>query len=940
MHSGRAADELFPFADSRGAEYRDLLYMRRIRREASAAGWEAKRLIEEDVMNPVTESGKTTKGWPLRKLLQRGAPIVYRGRQLDEIAMPVGGIGTGSISFGGWGQLRDFEIFNKPDKGLELQYTFFTLYARQAGHEPITRVLQGPVGGNEFMGPNRGNAYHSYGFGMNRLSGAGLPHFRQGEFIGMFPFGRVDLRDEKMPVAASVEAWNPFIPRNADDSGLPAALFNIELRNTTPDPVDVTLIANLENRIGHPEPGGGTIEVFEEPGVRGLSMTTRRHKPGSPRYGTMALATPHKDVSYQTAWTRGGWFDAFHRFWDHATQGRLQENREPTVREPDDRGTDIGSIALHARIAPGTSIRLPVWIIWHNPVFEMNWAQRCECGPGGDCTPYPIWRNYYATVHRDALAVARYLGEHHVRLERETRAFAEALYGSTLPAAVMDAVGSQISILKSTTCIRLEDGTFYGFEGCFPGMGCCEGTCTHVWNYAQALPFLFPALERSVREADFEHRLSEDGHMVFRMPLPLGTPPQATGHAAADGQMGGVLKFYREWVQTGDDDWLRRHWPSLVRSLEYAWRFWDQDKDGVMEGVQHNTYDIEFYGPNTMMGSLYHGALRAAEIMARHLGEHDKAREYRRLREQGRAWMDQHLFNGEYYIQEIRPDAPSSHERALLGWQGEDPDKPEIPRYQYGKGCLSDQLLGQWFARVVGLGQLFDPKHVKSALDSIFRYNWRETLVEHANPQRIYAVGDEAGLLLATWPHGERPGLPFVYSDEVWTGIEYQVAAHLIYEGRLREGLSIVKGLRDRFTGERRNPFNEFECGNHYARALASYSLLLALSDFQYSAPERRLAFAPRVYADDFACFFSIDPAWGMLRQRAAQRGGAAEVEVKDGRLVLAEIAVGLKADAAEVELAGRKVPAQAQAERKRLVLRFAEPVTIETGQTLRIVAG
>ncbi|MDW8290356.1 MAG: GH116 family glycosyl hydrolase, partial [Armatimonadota bacterium] len=715
----------------------------------------------------------------------------------------------------------------------------------------------------------------------------------------------------------TVEAYNPFIPLNPDDSGLPIAIFHFILHNPTDTPVEAVLFANMENKLGYPQVGGGVIEAYESERLRGLKMSTRKHPPDSPRYGTLALVTPHNRVQVQTHWLRAPWFDTLDDFWRQASSGQLRENRESAYREE---GTDVGSIALQATVPPGGEVRLPVWIVWHIPHFEMYWSP---------AEPKPVWKNYYATLHEDAIAVAEYVAEHIERLEGDTRAFAQALWSSTLPEAVLDAVTSQISILKTPTCLRLPDGTFYGFEGCGVQHGCCEGTCTHVWNYAQALPYLFPSLERTIREKDYAVNLREDGHMTFRMPLPLGTAPDHRFHAAADGQLGGILKVYRDWQIYGNDEWLRALWQGVKCALEYAWREWDKDKDGVMEGVQHNTYDIEFHGPNTMMGSFYLGALRAAEEMARYLGEHEKAEEYRQVYESGRQWMDEHLFNGEFYVQEVRPASPE---------MSTDPQSPDFPRYQLGRGCLSDQLIGQWYARMLQLGDLFQPEHIRTALQSVFRYNWKSELWEHANPQRIYALNEEAGLLLATWPHGGRPLFPFPYSDEVWTGIEYQVASHLIYEGFLEEGLAIVKGARDRYTGERRNPWNEIECGNHYARAMSSYALLLALSDFFYSAPRGLLRFAPRVYPEDFACFFSVDSGWGMVKQTFGAGYKRAEVQVYWGQLVLREVQLGFEVSQLRAHVAGQAVPATAAPlPEGGSRVTFAEPVTIQQGQTLAL---
>jgi hypothetical protein len=245
-------------------------------------------------------------------------------------------------------------------------------------------------------------------------------------------------------------------------------------------------------------------------------------------------------------------------------------------------------------------------------------------------------------------------------------------------------------------------------------------------------------------------------------------------------------------------------------------------------------------------------------------------------------------------------------------------------------------MIGQWYARMLDLGNLFNPDHVKKTMASIFRYNWMPGLSEHPNPQRIYALNDEAGLLLCSWPRGGRPALPFVYSDEVWCGIEYQVAGHLIYEGLVEEGLAVVKGVRDRHDGARRNPWNEFECGSHYARSMASYSLLLALSGFHYSASAKRISFAPRIHEGNFACFFSVDSGWGMYRQQIAE-DAKVMLEMRSGELILQEVGLPFSGDKAEVHLAGRSILAEVDKGKVGMIVRFASPVQVNSGETLTI---
>ena len=383
--------------------------------------------------------------------------------------------------------------------------------------------------------------------------------------------------------------------------------------------------------------------------------------------------------------------------------------------------------------------------------------------------------------------------------------------------------------------------------------------------------------------------------------------------------MGGILKVYRDWRLCGDDDWLRNLWPKVRKALEYAWAQWDENRDGVMEGIQHNTYDIEFHGPNTMMGSFYLGALRAAEEMARHLDDEEAATEYRRVYDSGREWMDRELFNGEYYVQSYDPK--------------------EAPKYQYGEGCLSDQLIGQWFAHIVGLGYLFDPEQVRSAMKAIFEHNWRSDFWEHPNPQRIYALNDEQGLLLCTWPRGGRPAFPFVYSDEVWCGIEYQVASHLIYEGFVEEGLAIARGVRARHDGVRRNPWNEFECGSHYARSLASWSLLTALSGFYFDLPNGTIGFDPRLRAHDWRSMWSTGGGWGTYSQRFSETGGEATLSLAYGSLPLKALILGSVREPAKVavSLDGRAIAAGASLKEGKLVVTFQTEVALSRGQTLKL---
>ncbi|HET7768413.1 MAG TPA: GH116 family glycosyl-hydrolase [Chloroflexota bacterium] len=818
----------------------------------------------------------------------------FTGEQLRTVAFPLGGIGTGTVSLGGRGNLQDWEIFNRPGKGKTLPYTFFSLWAQPEGGEAVARVLERrilpPFTGERGLPPNRA---------------AGLPRLREARFTGAYPIAEIEFEDDRLPLEVSVEAFNPMAPLDAEVSGLPVAIFRWTLRNPGARPVAATLalsvcnacgydgVATFGNRPMHPSFGGNLNEWRDEGGARGLAMSAvpSGGTPGkAPRdgagSGTMAVGTSWQDVTYLERWERAGWFDSLQAFWDDfRDDGRLPSVSRP---EPSPDGlTDIGTLGLRAMVPPGGEVTLPIVLGWHFPNLTNYWNRN---------SPVLGSRlgNHYTTQHADAWEVVTDVVGRLDALRDRTRGFAEALFTSTLPAPVLDAVSSQMSIIRTTTCLRTEDGAFHAFEGCDDNAGCCPMDCTHVWNYEQALAQLYPALERSMRGTDFQVNTRPTGRMSFRTLLPVMSGELWDYKPAADGQMGCVLKLYREWQVSGDTEWLRTLWPAAKRTIEYAWApgSWDADRDGVMEGEQHNTYDIEFFGPNTMCGTLYLGALKAAALMGEAVGDGAFSAVCREVYERGRAMYDAELWNGGYYTQrvevrEAKPDALSRED-----WHPS-PIKPgeSEPRYQYGPGCLSDQLLGQWFCHVVGLGYVLPKERVRSAMAEVVRHNWRESLDNHESCQRTYALNDEPGLLLCSWPRGGRPAYPFPYADEVWTGIEYQVAAHCIYERLVREGLRIVEGVRERHDGARRNPWDEFECGHHYARAMASWSVLLALTGSRWSAVEGALTFAPREEATregTFRSFFACGSGWGVVEASVA----GARVEVREWELTARRIEV------------------------------------------------
>jgi len=516
--------------------------------------------------------------------------------------------------------------------------------------------------------------------------------------------------------------------------------------------------------------------------------------------------------------------------------------------------------------------------------------------PAGSKARQPVPQHHvpwYAGRFKSINDVVAYWRESYGRLRRGSASFRDAFFDTTLPPEVVEAVAANLTILKSPTVLRQADGRLWCFEGCGDNWGCCHGSCTHVWNYAQAIPHLFPDLERSLRQTEFHESQDARGHQTFRANLPI-RPVAHTYNAASDGQLGGIMKIYREWRVSGDSAWLRAIWPQVRQSLDYCIKTWDPRGHGVLEEPHHNTYDIEYWGPDGHCSSFYLGALTAAIEMGSFLG--DDVSRYRELLDNGREFLETKLYNGEYFYQHVQTEGLEAEFHAL-DVSDNGPGYSEMvatlneqgPRYQYGTGCLSDGVLGFWMARVCGIeGDIVDVEKVRSNLRAIHRYNLRRDLSDHANPQRpSYALGHDGGLLLCTWPKGGALAIPFVYSDEVWTGIEYQVASHLMMEGLVDEGLEIVRLCRDRYDGSVRNPFNEYECGHWYARALSSYALLQGSTGVRYDAVDKTLYIDSRV-GDDFRSFLATETGFGNV----GLDHGQPFLDIKEGHIDVEHVIV------------------------------------------------
>ncbi|MCP4249129.1 MAG: hypothetical protein GY778_18960 [bacterium] len=979
---------------------------------------------------------RLSRAW-LADLRAKGGPRVLRGRELNLVGMPVGGIGAGQVYLCGDGTLGSWQVFNRQ---------YFSGYGRD-NYRP--NPPEQPIEQGFAVLVRQGDQTIA-----RSLDRGGFPDV---EFVGQYPLGRVKYASAAFPVRVDLEAFSPFIPLNARDSALPATVLEYTLTSTADQPVSVGLLGWLENAICHHHVREDDLviqrrtQTISERG-RTLLMHTAAPLPAGKEPPREDIILADFEGGTYSDWTIEG--KAFGTKpaagtlpGQQTVEGHLGKGLVNTFQGGDGpRGRLLSPVfrvsrkyicfligggkhpertcvnlligGQAVRTATGRNRKQLLWHNWEVAPFEGQTAQieivDQESGPWGHVnvdqmihsdrrrfgrtgqvehledfgsmglalgepaatvsqtrallaelggqgnrmhadsnTAYPssekriaslatrfvelppgssrkftfvlTWHfpnrpegNRYANSFDDAAQAAHYVVDHHDRLAGETRLWHDTYYDSTLPHWLLDRLHSTVCNLATGTCQWWGNGRFWAWEG----VGCCHGTCTHVWNYAQAAARLFPELERSARVMqDLGTALHDDGRVGFR--------GERNEWYAADGQAGTVLKCLREHQTSADESFLRENWPKIKKVLQYCIRQ-DGDEDGLIENSQHNTFDINFEGANTFVGSLYLAALRAGEEMAREVGDNAFARRVRPIFESGSRKTIERLFNGEYFIQEV--------------------DLAEHPQHQYGPGCLSDQLFGQGWAHQLGLGYLYPVKTATSALESIWKYNWAPDVGPHNaahRPERWFAYPGEAGLFTCTWPTSEHLTEGVRYRNEVWTGIEYQVAGHMIWEGLVDQGLAMVRAIHDRYNPLRHNPFNEVECGDHYARALASWGVYLAVCGYEYHGPVGRLGFAPRISPEDFRAAFTAAEGWGLFSQGLDGRRQRARLELRWGRLRLTSLALSVPQTVDRSRVAARlrgqdleAAPEPDDGDATRLIVRFADEVVLNVGDVLEVVVG
>ena len=883
---------------------------------------------------------KLSAAW-IKSLYERSAPEVYSGwdRQLKYVGMPIGGIGCGQLYLGGDGRLWLWDIFKsnyrrEPDHGQRLK--FMTL----CGH------YTDPVAFGEQYNKLNGASVEQ-GFAVRVRTDAGLTAktldhhgFPQVTFRGEYPVARVAYLGAKLPLKIELEAFSPFIPLNAAGSALPATIMSFRLVNTGTKALEVDLGGWLQNatcpyvtearlgrRVNAWSSAKGRVTLLasiESQGPQPRTPLEKRHG-----YGSMALSLLEDDLAPwgTTALSQP---DGLFEHVGVAPRGRPQRQ---TLDRP-----LLGALGATVRLKPGESRTLDFAITWYFPDY-----QETEAAPGhlSQLRDFEKLRRHYAPRFDSAAAVADYLARNKKRLLGGTRKWNQTWYDSTLPHWFLDRTFVAIDCAATNVLHWFDSGRLYAWEG----VDCYPGTCTHVWHYAQALSRVFPELERAFRSiTDYGIAFDPDNGLI-------GHRAENAPSEATDGQAGTILRTYREHLMSADDTFLRSLWPRVKKSIEFLIAK-DGNGSGLIEGKQPHTLDAAWFGPMGWISGLYLAVLAAGEAMAREVGEEPFATRCRQILDRGQRNIVTQLFDGEYFIH--KPDP--KHPKALRS----------------GPGCHIDQVLGQAWAHQVGLGRVIPKEQTVSALKSLWKYNFAPDAggyalkhVEIEQTFRWYAMPGEAGLVMCTWPKGgakqaipgealrpaKNPDVwtgPGGYFNECMNGFEYQAAAHMIAEGEpgdelVERGLAIVKAIHERYAPDKRNPFNEIECSDHYARSMASFGAFLSACGYEHHGPKGWLGFAPKVSPDKFKAAFTSAEGWGSYEQGIEGNELHSRISLHHGRLRLTRFSVALAGALAGKKIASVVVNDRAQSQVRqsgnRVVVTLDPAVNLREGHALSMVS-
>ncbi len=842
---------------------------------------------------PIPLDKKLHADW-VKSLYARGVATTYEGwENLQYIGMPIGGIGSGTVYIGGDGKLWVWDIFNERHEGVvpnKFEHRTLT--------NPHGRGVRERDGANYANPPAQTSPWHfDQGFAVTVGEGLGksrrtLDHegFADIMFKGQAPIADVSYADPSTGLSVDLEAMTPYIPLDTDRSSYPAVIMQYSFRNNGDSDMPVTAEGWSENPVLQGKATEHDAQLiatdFSDEKLAGFLCACE------------ARESAHQNVLEQLP--------------DYGSFSLLcLDEKARSQLVPGSEGT-ASKVLCEFSLAPGEERTVTFVVAWHFPNQQIT-----------DNKNLRDLKRWYATRYADANSVALDVAHSIDQLLATTRLWRDTWYNSSLPHWLLERSIIPANALQTNTVYRLDNGRFWAWEG----IGCCAGTCTHVWHYAQAVGRLFPDLERDLRSrTDYGIGFQEDGAIHFR--------GEFNSKDAIDGQAGVILRTYREHQVSADTEFLRRVWPKAKRALLYLITVDERDgpADGIPARKQHNTLDAEWYGKIPVLSSLYIAALRAGEEMAGIMGDNGFEARCRKIFTKAQASI----------IELFRKD---------FGFFTQQIDLAHADAIAIGDGCYIDQVMGQWWAMQLGLGRLYDGAAIRKALSSLWDYNFcpdigvlRDSIENPSAKGRLYALAGEAGLVMCTWPEGGRKDdwekyWQYGYFNECMTGFEYQAAGHMIWESDeqpdlLGKGLAITRAIHDRYHASKRNPYNEIECSDHYARAMASYGVFLAACGFEYDGPAGHIGFKPRMTdGGRFRSAFTSAEGWGSFEQD----GPTAKISLHYGCLTIGTVSLRQQHSDKAATVETSHGDATVERSGKDITLSFGQPISLAAGEMLSI---
>ena len=864
---------------------------------ASRARAIAGPFLPEELIHNIPVDKKLDPQW-VRSLFQRGSVSKYfkSKNELNFIGMPVGGINTGTVYLGGDGRLWLWDIFNSQQEGIDPKSVDW-------GTELHVGKKVRSRDGSAYVQPARDIRPLDQGFAFKIQVGDKTylkkmiaDDWDDIVFEATYPMATIRYISKDLPVEITANVYSPFIPLDEKKSGLPCTIYSFSIKNKSAMPLSLSIIGWLENKVSLRSAGPEDIrrnEVLSEGKLKTVQGSIKLN--GSllqlqePDFGTLAIAslngTSKTITDLQFPINLASFTQQNEKFTEKTTNQQL-----------------IAAVRTEYKIKPAETVEAHFSIAWHFANLKLHQAIQDR-------------GRYYANWFSSASEVLTYVHQNFSSLSTESKLWKNTWFDSSLPWWFLERTFSNISTMATTTAHRFRSGRFYAWEG----VGCCEGTCTHVWQYAQAVGRIFPGIEKDTRERiDLGLSLQPDGMIWYR--------GEVVKTAAIDGQAGTILRIYREHQMSADKQFLNKNWDKIKLATEWVIRQ-DKNQDGMEDTPIENTLDAVWDGEIAWLVGLCIAAVKAAAAMAGEMNDAEFEKICNEYVTKGSKNMEEKLFNGEYFIH--RPDEIKGREK--LG--------------SYNT-CHIDQVYGQSWAHQVALGRIIEKEKTLKALQSLWKYNFTPDVgpyIKERTGGRPYALAGEGGLVMNTnpkneeRPYGDKITWQLGYFHECMSGFEHQVASHMMAEGMTEEAMVITRMIHDRYHAAKRNPFNEIECSDHYARAMASYGTFITACGFEYHGPNGHMAFDPKLNPEKFKAPFTSAAAWGSYEQERTEQKLLASLLVQYGELILNSFSLATlhQVSDLEIRLGDKVIPASITQDGNRCTLKFSSTIRLVPGQKL-----